>query len=188
MNNHENDIEIIVDEDNNEVDDVSNRIYEIDVRCQEIEVMLENYDFELSEKGNELFTEEEYENLLAEYKQLKKEKRELLKTKRVKTIWDEIPLWMAVYMIAQLIFSFYFVQALLSMHLANFLTRLFSVTSGVVYDIFSFILPTLSLIASLVILLLLRNKKLKKFFFFFCFVQLAETLITVGLMLWIILK
>ena len=185
MNKQENEI---ISEENQKDKDINLEIYEIDIRCQEIEVIIENYEFELSEKGNELLTEEEHQNLLAEYKELKKKRRVLLKMNRPKTVWEEIPLWMVIYIIFQIIFSFYYVQALLSVHFAKFLLDLFSSASATLFNIFNFILPTLSVLTSFVIWLLLKNKKQKKFFLIFCFIQIAETLITVGLMFWIILS
>ncbi|MCK9535965.1 MAG: hypothetical protein M0R05_00015 [Bacilli bacterium] len=185
MKENENKITL---EEHQESENVEFLIYEIDLRRQEIDAILENYEFELYEKGNEVLTEEEYINLKEEYKQLKKKRKNLIKSKGEKTIWDEIPLWMGFYAVFQFLFSFYYIQALLSVYFAKLLLDLFSQSNSLAFNIFSFILPFLSVVASLIILLLLKNKKRKKVFLFVFLIQLVETLITVGLMLSIILK
>ena len=176
----------MADENNKKVEQTENiemLIYEIDIRRQEIDAILENYEFELYEKGNEVLSKEEYDQLKTEYKSLNQKRKNIIRTKRKKSIWDEIPLWIAIYAVLQIIFSFYFIQAILSIYFADFLMNLFSSTSGTLFDILIYALPFLSIVTSLIILFCLKNKRQKTFFFFFFLIQLTETLITVGLML-----
>jgi hypothetical protein len=160
---------------------VQKEIFEIDVRLQEIDAILERYEDILYEKEEEILSPEEVENLVIEYRELKRKKKELSKSLK-NSKWDVMPLWMAFYAVFQFVFSFYLLQSVICLRFAVWLSELIFkvwVPDLWFFYVLIFLLPFLSLLASLIILLKIKNKEKKKMFAIIYIIHGIETIITV---------
>lgn len=160
---------------------IQEKIFTIDIRLQEIDAILERYEDVLYERDEEILSTEEVDELVREYRELKRKKKELSKSLK-KSKWDAIPLWMAFYAIFQFVFSFYLLQSIICLRFAVWLTtQLYKIWVPGTWPIyvFLFLIPFLSLLASLIILLKLKNKEKKKMFAIIYLIQGIETIITV---------
>ncbi|MDD3999524.1 MAG: hypothetical protein PHX62_01340 [Bacilli bacterium] len=156
-------------------------IFSIDVRLQEIDAILEKYEDVLFEKEEYILSAEEVEILQAEYSELKANKKRLNKSLK-KSRWEAIPVWMGIYAVFQFIFSFLFIQFMISLNFAFWMAdSVFKISNNQVwlFYVFLFLLPVLSLLASLIILLKIKNKERKKAFAVIYIIQGIETLITI---------
>lgn len=171
---------------NTDIDDqneISNEesIHEIEVRMQEIDVLLERYEDIYYSKGETIMSEEEVIALKQEYNKLRKTKKSVEKTK---TKWDKMPIWMFMYGVFQIIFSFFYVLATISIEVGGWLIRVLGLkTSGFwKYSTLLFV-PVLSLVTSLLILLFIKDRDKKRFFIIMYIIQGIETIITVVILL-----
>ena len=169
---------------------IREEIYAIDVRLQELDSIFEQYEDALTEREEEILSEEELNKLIDEYHELKKKKKELAKNFK-KSKWEMIPLWMAVYAVCQFIFSFFLVQIQLSFYFTTWLRGLiykaWDTGSWLLY-VLPFVIPVLSLLASLIIFLKLKDRTKRKIFAIIFAIHGLETLVTIVYMLVVILK
>lgn len=160
---------------------IREEIYAIDVRLQELDSIFEQYEDALTEREEEILSEEELNKLIDEYHELKKKKKELAKNFK-KSKWEMIPLWMAVYAVCQFIFSFFLVQIQLSFYFTTWLGGLIYKaweTGSWLFYVLLFVIPVLSLLASLIIFLKLKDRTKRKIFAIIFAIHGLETLVTI---------
>lgn len=185
-------VEIASEEDTEEVGKIKAQIFGIEVRMQEIDAILERYEDDYFQKQQSqpeepVKEDEKISALKAEYKELAKARKELLKGNK-KSIWDNFPVWMGFYAVFQIIFSFYLIMTQLSTYFASWFYALFTSPTEFWFYFALFVIPFLSLLASLIILLCTKNKVHKKIFLFVYLIQGIETLMSVGMLMYAILS
>ncbi|GEM_PF-2269094 len=187
----ETEAETASEPESEEVAAVRAQIFGIEVRMQEIDAVLERYEDDYYKKQQSqpeepIQEDEKIRALKAEYKELAKARKELLKGNK-KSLWDNFPVWMGFYAVFQIIFSFYLILTQLSTYFASWFYQLFSDATEFWFYFGLFLIPFLSLLASLIILLVTKNKVHKKIFLFVYLIQGIETLMSVGMLIYAIL-
>ncbi len=183
--------ETALEPESEEVGKLKAQVFGIEVRMQEIDAILERHEDDYFQKQQNqpeepVKEDEKISALKAEYKELAKARRELLKGNK-KSVWDNFPVWMGFYAVFQIIFSFYLIMTQLSTYFASWFYALFSTPTDFWFYFGLFIIPFLSLLASLIILLCSKDKVHKKIFLFVYLIQGIETLMSVGMLIYAIL-
>lgn len=164
-------------------------IFDIEVKMQEIDAIIERQEDEFFTKDQEVSDETHNKiiQLKNEYKNLYKQKKQLQKTLRV-SLWDNFPVWMAFYALIQFVFSFYLIMTQLSTYFAQWFFQMIQGGTSFVFYLSLFIVPALNLLVPFIVLLLLKNKTHKKFFMYIYFIHGIETLMSIGMLLYAVLK
>ena len=172
-----------------EVEDnsIPGQIFKINIRIQEIDAILENYEEALYSKNEEILSEEEYDNLKEEYRDLVKQRKELTK-QRKESIWDYMPTWMAVYAIFQIVFCFFIILTQASAYFAEWMYGVFTKVPDWLFYTLPFVIPFLNLMLSLTIYFFIKDKKQRKLFFYIYLIQIIQTLITVVILIFVLVK
>lgn len=188
--------ETVSEEESDEAAMVRSQVFGIEVRMQEIDAILERYEDDFYKKQQNQPEETEVPEvsgtedekiiaLKAEYKELAKTRRELLKGNK-KSLWDNFPVWMGFYAVFQIIFSFYLILTQFSTYFATWFYQLFTNPTNFWFYFGLFLIPFVSLLASLIITLVTKNKLHRKIFLFVYLIQGIETLISVGMLIYAI--
>lgn len=182
--------ETVSEEESDEAAMVRSQVFGIEVRMQEIDAILERYEDDFYKKQQNqpeepVQEDEKIRALKAEYKELAKARRELLKENK-KSLWDNFPVWMGFYAVFQIIFSFYLILTQLSTYFATWFYQLFTNPTNFWFYFGLFLIPFVSLLASLIITLVTKNKLHRKIFLFVYLIQGIETLISVGMLIYAI--
>lgn len=178
-----NDYEVEIDTELTEDNKLSiqEQIYELEIRMQELDVQIEQYEDSLYNSNEEEISSEKLIELTEEYKRLRKEKRLLSKQLRGK--WDQIPVWLFLYGIFQIIFSSFVVLVKVSMEFTTWFLGVIE-KSTEFWVTFSFLMiPIISVIITTVILIIFKNKARKKFLAVVLAIQFLETVIALLIML-----
>ena len=167
------------------------KIFAIEVKMQELDAIIERFEDEFYREGENYEPSEEETNkvkaLIEEYRDLREQKKQLQKT--IKTsIWDHFPLWMGIYALFQIVFSFYLIMTQISMYFAQWFLKVVNGSTDFVFYVALFMIPFLNLVLPLLIFLLLKNKVHKRMFLYIYLIHGIETLIAVGMLLYVVLK
>lgn len=163
---------------------VQEQIYEIEVKMQELDAQIEQYEDALYNSDEEIFSEEKLNDLKTEYKRLRGEKK--LLTKTTKTSWDKIPVWMFLYSVFQVFFSFFSILGMVSAYFAFWFMGLIKSNGEVTefWRIFAlFFIPFISILISVIILIFQKEKARKRFYAVAFSIQAIETIISVIIMI-----
>lgn len=159
---------------------VQEQIYEIEIKMQEIDVQIEHYEDSLYNSDEEIYSSEKLVELTEEYKKLRREKK--LLTKELKGKWDQIPMWMFIYGIFQIIFSLFVVIIPISMYFTGWFLSVIGKDSKFWVTFTFLIIPILSVLISALLLILQKIKTRKMFMIVLLAIQVVETTISLLIM------
>ncbi|MGD9886664.1 MAG: hypothetical protein AB7T03_01725 [Bacilli bacterium] len=171
---------------------IKEKIFEIEIKLQEIDAIIERAEDEFYHKENEQneVSPEETQKLIElknEYRTLVKQKKQLQKSLK-SSVWDNFPVWIGLYAVFQLIFSFYLILTQISTYFAQWFFTVINGSTEFAFYVSLFIIPFLNLVLSLVIWLIIKNKLHKKIFLYVYLIHGIETLMAVGVLLYVVLK
>jgi len=158
------------------------RIYELEVRIQEISSTLENHEDIFYNTGEKTLDDNTVNDLHEEYKRLRQEIKEINRSGKG-SIWDNMPIWMALYATFQFIFSFFYILTEMSRFFVKLTLPIFSEPSLALLIILYYFIPFISLVISLIILIIIKNKINKKTFAVIFLIQGIETIVAALIML-----
>ncbi|HHX68724.1 MAG TPA: YfhO family protein [Gallicola sp.] len=174
------DIELDSEEENNYNLSIQEQVYEIDIRLQEIDAQIELYEEMLYQKDEKIFEDEKLMELKQEYKDLRMKKKELQKSTKGK--WDQIPIWLFIYGIFQILFSLLFIMVPVSLSFVKWISSNVKVTSEFWVTTLFLLIPLICLLATGLLLIFQKNKPRKIFLLVILGFQVIETTINLIVM------